>query len=145
MSSRDLRTSCLPKIGFRARTLATATTTQGAAVDTSGYTDCLVIFEVGSITGSGTTLDMDIRESTASAGTYTAITGAAFAQVGTTSGGSTLYFGHIKLGRSGGPFLKCVAVTVGAAVSAPCALIYVLYNKVDTAAWSAPTMAFQVN
>ena len=140
----DLRTDAIVKGAFRSRTLASATTTTGTAVDTTGYTDCLVIMDVGTITGSGTTADATITEATTGGGSYSAITGAAFAQVATTGGGATVYVGHIKLGRSGGPWIKASILTAGAAVSVPVSMVYVLYNKGDSANWSANTQSFQV-
>lgn len=145
MSARDLRSRSRAVVGLRARTIATATTTSGAATDSTGWTDCIVIFDAGTITGASTTCDVTITESTTSGGSYSAISGAAFAQVGTSSGGATTYVGHIKLGRSGGPYIKASVVTTGAAVSVPLSITYLFYNKVDSGAGSSNTYSFQVN
>ncbi len=69
----------------------------GTGIDVSGYDDCFIIANVGALTGTSPTLDINFATSDAVGGTYTDITGAAFTQITDSANDSQLTFGRIDL------------------------------------------------
>lgn len=53
----------------------------GTGIDCSGYEEVVYTLHVGAVSGTSPTLDVKIQESATLGGTYSDITGAAFAQV----------------------------------------------------------------
>jgi hypothetical protein len=75
--------------------VAAATGIEGIAVDTLGFDDCLVVMDTG--TANTSIENIIVEECATSGGTFTAVTGAAFATV-TTSLDDNAYVGRIYLG-----------------------------------------------
>jgi len=65
------------------------------AIDTAGFTDCLVLLNAGGNAAGGTN-DVIVQECATSGGAYSAITGAAFTQI-TTANDNQEYIGRIDL------------------------------------------------
>ena len=69
----------------------------GTALDLgAGDGGCFAVLAVGAVTGTDPTLDVKIQESTASAGTYTDISGATFTQVIAATKGEVISFRRSK-------------------------------------------------
>lgn len=94
---------------------ATATVTGGAVdlVETDG--PCFAIVAVGTVSGTSPTLDVKVQESDTSAGTYTDISGATFAQI--TASNKTLAINFKRSKR----FVRLLATIAGTSPSFACA------------------------
>jgi hypothetical protein len=66
---------------FGFRPAAVTATTNGAAIDTLGFDDGMVVLEVGAVTGTSPTLAVSFEESDDGVTGWTAIPGAAFTTV----------------------------------------------------------------
>lgn len=87
-----------PAVTLAADNYATATGTTGTAVDGQNFEDCLVMFDIGDVTGTGT-VDVRIQESDVTGSGWADITGAVFTQVTTAASNDLkLYVGRIHLG-----------------------------------------------
>ncbi len=76
---RQITTAINPKLGITPG--ANTSTATGTGVDCSGYEEVVYVAMVGAVSGTTPTLDVKIQECLTSGGTYTDITGAAFAQI----------------------------------------------------------------
>lgn len=81
--ARQITSAINPKLGITPQA-ATATVT-GTGIDCSGFEEAVYGLMVGAVSGTTPTLDVKIQESATVGGTYTDITGAAFAQVTTAT------------------------------------------------------------
>jgi len=117
-----------------------ASTVNGAAVDTIGFEDCLVVLIAGTA-GASATVDVVIQESSASGSGFAAITGAAFTQV-TTANDLTVYVGRISLlGRK--RYLRAVATVATAASIASVQFVLTSPHKVPVSQTNA--LAFNLD
>lgn len=109
------------------QTLASAARTasaNGTGVDTMGYNEVIALLDVGAVAGTTPTLDVKLEESDTSGGTYTAITGATFAQI--TTANHALSIG-IKVGDGiRKRFIRAVATIGGTTPSFTCAVALLL-------------------
>lgn len=85
----------------------------GAAIDTAGYHQAMIVFNAGTV-GSSATVDVKVQECDTSGGTYTDVTGAAFTQVDANNDDAT-YVGRVNLNGTK-RFIR-VVLTVGTAAS----------------------------
>lgn len=92
---------------------SSSTTVNGTAVDTAGYDEAVIVLDCGTTAATGT-LDVKVQESDTSGGTYTDITGAAFAQV-TPTNDDAIYVGTIRLEGARKQFIRVVGVAATAA------------------------------
>jgi hypothetical protein len=75
----------------------TAASTNGTSVDTLGYGRCAAVF-YGGPTGSGTTSDCKLQESSTGSSGWADVSGAAFAQA-TTAGGAQIGVLNVDLSK----------------------------------------------
>lgn len=96
----------------------------GTGVDTMGYNEVVALLDVGAVSGTSPTLDVKLQESDTSGGTYTDISGAAFAQV--TDANHSLTIG-VKVGDGVRKrFIRAVATIGGTTPSFTCAIALLL-------------------
>lgn len=121
-------------------THASAATFLGAAVDCSGYGEVTYIMDTGILTGAACATDVKITESATSGGTYTDITGAAFAQV-TASNDVATYLGRVRVNPAK-PFQKVSETTSGTVTTCPISVSAILHKT--TLHKPVATPSFQV-
>lgn len=102
---------------LKAQSITSATTTNGTAVDCSGYDQVTWLLDCGTFTGASPAADVKIQESATSGGTYTDITGAAFAQVLLANDEAT-YLGACRMSAAK-PFQRAVCVSSGTITAIP--------------------------
>jgi hypothetical protein len=103
-----------PKQSLGAQSISGGTTVSGTAVDTQGAAEVVISVNLGTFTATGTA-DVTVTECATSGGTYTAITGATFAQF-TTSNDADTYKGRIKIGAGRLRYMKIKVVQATAAI-----------------------------
>jgi hypothetical protein len=101
------------ELSHKADSYAAGTHLSGA-IDTAGYHQALVVYNAGTTAGAGTT-DITVEAATTSGGSYTAVSGAAFAQV-TTANDEAVYVGRVNLTGTD-RYLKVKAVQGGGAAA----------------------------
>jgi hypothetical protein len=110
----------------------TAAATNGASTDTSGFEDAFAWF-YGAPSGTGTTSDCKLQESSTGSGGWSDVAGAAFTQI-TTAGGAKLYTMNIKL-RGRLQFLRLVHTGAGGSAAGQASggidLLNARYNPVS--------------
>lgn len=114
--------------------VATATTTNGASVDTLGWRWALVRVQIGTVAGTTTGVSAVVAASDTTSGTFTAITGATFTAA-TLLAGATSLVGRIdctKLTSSTQRWIRPQITTTGAAPSVPVAASVELIGADDT-------------
>lgn len=117
-----------------------AGTQVSSAIDTLGFNDAVIAVYVGTQSG-GSTADITVTECDTSGGTYTAITGAVFAQI-TSANDLTVHQGRISLnGRK--RYLK-ISNVVGTA-TAELAILVALCNPVNAPVTLLNTNAFNLD
>ena len=110
-----------------------AGTTNGGEVDCLGFSEALVVLDVGDMETSAT-LDVKVQECATSGGTFADVTDAAFDQKVDGTDDNSISIGRIKLG----PRMRYLrAVGVGATDAADYACSFVLLDPKDTADTSA--------
>lgn len=106
-------------------TAITAATNTGSAVDTLGYENALCIF-YSAPSGSGTTSDCKLQDSTASGSGFADVSSATFTQV-TTAGGAKVETMNVKLSKRN-RYLKLVHTGAGGSAAGQAMGIIVLFN-----------------
>lgn len=109
------------------QSLASATRTasaNGTGVDTMGYNEVIALLDVGAVSGTLPTLDVKLQEADASGGTYTDISGAAFAQITTANHALSI---SVNIGDGTRKrFIRAVATIGGTSPSFACAVALLL-------------------
>jgi hypothetical protein len=123
----DLKNNLLAADGANSLVPAVRTSSaNGTGVDmVEADGPCFAILHVGTVSGTSPTLDVTIEESTASGGTYTAITGAAFTQITNSSHLLIINFKRSKR------FVRAVATIAGTSPSFACAVIVLGMKKAN--------------
>ena len=108
-----------------------ASTHNSAAIDTAGYHQALVVFSAGT---HGGTSDVTVEAATTSGGSYSAVSGAVFAQV-SSSNDDAVFVGRINL-QGTDRFLKVKAVVGTSACDLAVSVILTPYYTGDGATFS---------
>ena len=106
-------------------------TVTGVGKDVTGFNEALVILDCGALVGSGT-FTFALEESDAVGGTYTAITGGAWAAIDTGSTDSTLYTARVRLAPRKA-FIRVVGTKAGTVSAFECAVTITLMSPQDSA------------
>jgi len=113
---------------YAAVTLASAATFLGAAVDCSGYDEATYIEDIGVLVGAGCTINAKITECATSGGSYSDITGAAFAAAVVTTNNNQSFMGRCRVDPAK-PFQKVSVTSSGTVTGAPLAITLLLHKS----------------
>ena len=102
---------------------ARTTTEDGIGVDTSRFSSCSVVLEVGTVSGSSPTLDIKIQESDDNS-SFSDITGAVFTQVIASDKSQEIAIENLNTTRK--KFLRAVATIGGSTPVFNSAVVFVL-------------------
>src|SRR4051812_876213 len=86
------------KSSFSHRPVTATASANGTGVDTQGYTDAVVVLEVGTVSGTTPTLNVKVQESDDNS-TFSDVTGATFTQVTATGSSQVLRVAELNVGR----------------------------------------------
>lgn len=124
MSMDQLISKALAKTAYNG-TISSATTTNGTAIDRTGYTDLLVVLQTGTVAGSSIvatcSIQMDDNSGFTSA---TSITGAAFAALDEDDD-NVVRVGAISL-LGAEQYIRPTIVTTGTVTSLPLNVLFLL-------------------
>lgn len=98
------------KASYSHRPVTATASANGTGVDTQGYSDAMVVLEVGTVSGTTPTLNVKIQESDDNS-SFSDVTGATFTQVSATGSSQVLRVTELNLVRK--RYLRAVATIAG--------------------------------